>query len=391
MKIIFNRTQISNDIIPLMCAVSGKSTLTAIEGILIEAKMPDLCTMTTYDLEKGMRITVEAKVIEEGCYIINANKFAQTLKVMDGEEVTLTVDNRMTASIVSGKSSHKMNALDGEDFPELPTLRSEMGFTLRQSVLRGMLNKTMYAMGVNDQRVVLNGAFMKIDEGMLTVISCDSYKLAKCELKTDIENNNTDGERLHYQFIVPLKTVNELYRLLGDDEESTVRIYMMRKHMVYMIGNLTFFTRLIEGQYIEYDRIIFRNHTIRARVDRAELISALERAALITEERIAGAVRSPVRLDFDGDLLKVTATSSAGNTYDELSIEHEGEDISISFNNRYLIDSIRVCDEDRIEISLSTPRTSINIIPVVGEDDESRERAENRDDLFMLLPVRTKD
>lgn len=391
MKIIFNRTQISNDIIPLMCAVSGKSTLTAIEGILIEAKMPDLCTMTTYDLEKGMRITVEAKVIEEGCYIINANKFAQTLKVMDGEEVTLTVDNRMTASIVSGKSSHKMNALDGEDFPELPTLRSEMGFTLRQSVLRGMLNKTMYAMGVNDQRVVLNGAFMKIDEGMLTVISCDSYKLAKCELKTDIENNNTDGERLHYQFIVPLKTVNELYRLLGDDEESTVRIYMMRKHMVYMIGNLTFFTRLIEGQYIEYDRIIFRNHTIRARVDRAELISALERAALITEERIAGAVRSPVRLDFDGDLLKVTATSSAGNTYDELSIEHEGEDISISFNNRYLIDSIRVCDEDRIEISLSTPRTSINIVPVVGEDDESRERAENRDDLFMLLPVRTKD
>lgn len=391
MKIIFNRQQISNDIVPLMCAVSGKSTLTAIEGILIEAKMPDICTMTTYDLEKGMRITVEAKVIEEGCFIINATKFSQTLKVMEGEEVTLTVDDKLSASIVSGKSSHKMNALAGDDFPELPTLRSEMGFTLKQSVLRGMLNKTMYAMGVNDQRVVLNGAFMKIDEGMLTVISCDSYKLAKCELQTEIENNNTDGEKLRYQFIVPLKTVNELYRLLADDEESTVRIYMMRKHMVYMIGSLTFFTRLIEGQYIEYDRIIFKNHTITAQVDRAELIAALERAALITEERIAGAVRSPVRLDFEGDLLKVTATSSAGNTYDELAIIHEGDDISISFNNRYLIDSIRVCEDDRIRISLSTPRTSINIEPIVGEDDESRERAEGRDDLFMLLPVRTKD
>ena len=391
MKIIFNRQQIANDIVPLMCAVSGKSTLTAIEGILIEAKMPDICTMTTYDLEKGMRITVEAKVIEEGCFIINATKFSQTLKVMEGEEVTLTVDNKLSASIVSGKSSHKMNALDGSDFPELPTLKSEMGFTLKQSVLRGMLNKTMYAMGVNDQRVVLNGAFMKIDEGMLTVISCDSYKLAKCELKTEIENNNTDGERLRYQYIVPLKTVNELYRLLADDEESTVRIYIMRKHMVYMIGDLTFFTRLIEGQYIEYDRIIFKNHTITAEVDRAELIAALERAALITEERIAGAVRSPVRLDFEGDLLKVTATSSAGNTYDELAIVHEGDDISISFNNRYLIDSIRVCEDDRIRISLSPPRTSINIEPIVGDDDESRERAEGRDDLFMLLPVRTKD
>ncbi len=391
MKIIFNRQQISSDIVPLMCAVSGKSTLTTIEGILIEAKMPDTCTMTTYDLEKGMRITVEAKVIEEGCFIINATKFAQTLKVMEGEEVELTVDNKLCATIVSGKSSHKMNALAGEDFPQLPVLKSEMGFTLKQAVLRKMLSKTMYAMGVNDQRVVLNGAFFKIDEGCLTVISCDSYKLAKCVLTTDIENNNTDGERLHYQFIVPLKTVNELFRLCSDDEEDTLRIYMMRKHMVFMIGALTFFTRLIEGQYIEYDRIIFKNHTITAEMDRAELIAALERAALITEERIAGSVRSPVRLDFEGDLLKITATSSAGNTYDEIAIDHNGGDLSISFNNRYLIDSIRVCEEDRIRISLSTPRTSINIEPLSGEDEESQKRAEGREDLFMLLPVRTKD
>ena len=386
MKIIFNRQKIAADIVPLMCAVSGKSTLTTIEGILIEAKMPDTCTMTTYDLEKGMRITVEAKVIEEGCFIINATKFAQTLKVMEGDEVELTVDNKLCATIVSGKSSHKMNALAGEDFPQLPTLKSEMGFTLKQGVLRKMLNKTMYAMGVNDQRVVLNGAFIKIDEGHMTVISCDSYKLAKCELKTDIENNNTDGERLRYQFIVPLKTVNELYRLLSDDEDQTVRIYIMRKHMVYLIGGLTFFTRLIEGQYIEYDRIIFKNHTVKA-----ELIAALERAALITEERLAGAVRSPVRLDFEGDLLKITATSSAGNTYDEVAIVHEGADLSISFNNRYLIDSVRVCEEDRIKISLSSARLSINLEPVPGDDDESRERSEGREDLFMLLPVRTKD
>ena len=179
MKIIFNRQQISSDIVPLMCAVSGKSTLTAIEGILIEAKMPDTCILTTYDLEKGMRITVEAKVIEEGSYIINATKFAQTLKVMEGDEVTLTVDSNLSATNVSGKSSHKMNALAAEDFPQLPSLKSEMGFTLKQSILRSMLSKTMYAMGVNDQRVVLNGAFIKIDETHLTVISCDSYKLAK--------------------------------------------------------------------------------------------------------------------------------------------------------------------------------------------------------------------
>ena len=118
MKIIFNRSAISSAVAPLMCAVSGKSTLTAIEGILVEAKIPDTCTLTTFDLEKGVRITVEAKVIEEGSYIINAQKFTQTLRVMEGEEVTLTVDEKLSACIFSGKSSHKMNALAGADFPD---------------------------------------------------------------------------------------------------------------------------------------------------------------------------------------------------------------------------------------------------------------------------------
>lgn len=395
MKIIFKRQRIMNDIAPLLCAVSGKSTLTAIEGILIEAHAPDSCVMTTYDLEKGMRLQVEAEVIEDGSFIINATKFSQTLKVMEGDSVTLTVDDKLCATIESGKSSHKMNALAGADFPALPSLRSEMGFTLRQKSFREMLDKTMYAMGVNDQRMVLNGAFVKIADDGVTVISCDSFKLAKCELHTAVENNNTDGERLHYQFIIPNKTVGELYKLLSDKDDETIRIYMMRKHMVYLIGGLTFFTRLIEGEYIDFDRIILKNHKIHAYVNKNELIAALERAALITEERIAGSVRSPVKLELCGDLLKITAVSTAGTTYDEISVEHDGGDITISFNNRYLIDSVSACEGDEVKLSLSSPLASVNIEPTgyVNAVDESGEDKtdEKKEDLFMLLPVRTKD
>ena len=139
MKIIFNRQQIINDIAPLMGAVSGKSTLTAIEGILIEAKKPDTCVMTTYDLEKGVRITTEAKVLEEGTYIINAQKFMQTMKVMNSEEVTLTVDGKLSVCIESGKSVYKMSALEASDFPEIPKLTTPMGFTLKESVLKEMI------------------------------------------------------------------------------------------------------------------------------------------------------------------------------------------------------------------------------------------------------------
>ena len=385
MKIIFNRSAVSAAVAPLMCAVSGKSTLSTIEGILIEARFPDTCILTTYDLEKGVRITLEAKVLEEGKYIINAQKFNQTLRVMDGEEITLSVDSKLVATIVSGRSSHRMNALPGEDFPSIPELVSDRSFIVSQSVLKNMLAQVDFAMGVNDQRAVLNGTYFKITDDSVMLVSCDSFKLAKCSQKTELTNKNTNGNaHLEYAFIVPAKTVNELSRLLEDDGDALTQIYVTRKHIVLLIGELTFFSRLIEGEYIDYDRIIMKNHKISVVVDKKEIISALERAALVTEEKIAGSVRSHVKLEVVEDVLKISAVSSAGSTYDELFIEHAGDNISIAFNNRYLTDSIKACRDEKIHLTMSSPLTSMNIEPVVDEENDTEE-------IFMLLPVRTKD
>ena len=383
MKIIFKRQTAIATASPLMCATASKTVLPTGDGILIEAKVPDICIFTTYDLEKGLRTTVEAKVIEEGTYIISAQKFIQTLKVMEGDEVTLTVDDKLSACISSGTSTHRMSALAGSDFPKLPELRSQLGFELPAPMLKKMLAKTMYAIGVNDQRPVLNGCFFRVTDERLLLVSCDSFRLARCAIHTPMENRNDDGESLHYSFIMPVKTVNELYKLLSDDEEDSVRIYMMRKHMVLILGDITFFSSLIEGEYIDYDRIIITSHRIKIELDRAALISALERAALVTEERVAGSVRSHVKLEISGNALKISANSSTGSTYDEIFVNHEGDDIVIAFNNRYLIDSVRACNSERIRISLSTPLSSINIEPVDG--------AENEEDVFMLLPVKMKD
>ena len=384
MKIIFNRSEISAAVAPLMCAVSGKSTLSTIEGILIEAKAPDTCVLTTFDLDKGVRITVEAKVIEEGSYIINAQKFNQTLRVMEGEEVTLTVDEKLVACIFSGRSSHKMSALVGSDFPNIPDLVSDRSFIVGQAVVKKMMNQVSFAMGVNDQRNVLNGTFFKITDDSIMMVACDSFKLAKCAKTTELINKNTNGnEHLEYKFIVPVKTMNELSRLLSDDEDAVMQIYVTRKHIVFLIGELIFFSRLVDGEYIDYDRIIMSSHKISVTLDRRELISALERAALVTEEKIAGSVRSHVKLDVSQDVLKISAVSSAGSTYDELFIEHTGDDLLIAFNNRYLIDSVKACSDEKIVLSMSSPLTSMNIQPAVEEEGE--------EEIFMLLPVRMKD
>ncbi len=383
MKIIFKRQTAEKTAAPLMCATGGKSVLATSEGILIEASSPDICIFTTYDMEKGLRTNVEAKVIEGGSYIINAQKFIQTLKVMDGEEIMLTVDDKLSACITSGKSSHKMNALKGEDFPALPSLTSELGFEIKYSTLRKMIAKTAYAMGVNDTRPVLNGCYFKIHGNELMMVSCDGYKMAKCVLNTKLENRNSDGSELRFSFIIPNKTMNELYKLISGDDDKNVRIYMMRKHIIMQIGDITFFSRLIEGEYIDYDRIIVTTHKVVVDIDREELVSALERAALVTEERIAGSVRSHVKLEFDDNILRISANSSAGSTYDEIETVSEGGKIAIAFNNRYLIDSVRSCTGEKIRLSLSSPLTSMNIQPIDSDDGS--------DDIFMLLPVRTKE
>jgi DNA polymerase-3 subunit beta len=365
-----------------MSVVSGKSTLTATDGILIEANQADSCTMTAFDLEKGMKITVEAEVLEQGSYIINAQKFNQTLRVMDGEEITLSVDSKLGAHFECGRSSHKTGALKAEDFPEIPDLVTDKGFVVSQADLKNMLSKVSYAMGVNDPRPVLNGCFIKTAENNIDIVACDSFKLAVCSSEAELKKLDGSSKGAEFSFIIPVKSVNEIVKLLSDDEDDKVTVYMSHKNMVIVFEDLIFFTRLINGEYIDYNRIIIKNHKIQLVAEKQDIIAALEKASLITEEKIAGSVRAHVKLEAVGDILKVSAISSAGSIYDEIEIEHNGDDITIAFNNRFLIDSIRACRSDKIKMSLSSPLMSINVEPY-DEDSGS--------ELFMLLPVRTKD
>ena len=355
MKIVFRKDILSAAVAPLMSGVSTKMTMAATEGILIEATLPNSCVMTTYDIEKGVRVTLEAEVIEAGSAIVSASKFSQIVRVMDGGDITLTVDDRNAASIVSGRSAHTLTALPAKDFPEIPRLISSQGFVASQKIVRGMIAKCLYAMGVNDQRPVLNGLFFSVKDNMLHMVSCDSFKMATCATEAEIMGLEGSSAVDNIRFILPNKSVGELYKLLNDkDDDAIVTVYMSRKNIVFVMDDMTFFSKLIEGEYIDYNRIILRNHRITVYADRESIISALEHAALITEEKVAGSVRSHVRLEVSGNLLKISATSGTGSAYDEVAVGHEGDDLVIAFNNRYLIDSLRACSSDRVKLSMSS-------------------------------------
>ena len=381
MKIIFNRQLLINTVSPLMCAVAPKGTNPVTEYIQISATAEKGIVLTTYDLEKGVMTAAEGEIEREGCYCVNANKLFQTLKVMESEEVSLEVSENLETTIRSGRSLYRMQALSGEDFPILPTVRSGSGFEVSSAKLKTMISKISYAMGINDQRPVLNGAFFKISNGQLMTVACDSFKLAKCVCRTEIRNLS-EGDA-DYQYIIPQKTVNELFRMLPDGEDDTVVFNLSHKNMVCSFNGLTFYSRLIEGEYIDFDRIIIKNHKISVIADRGQLLAALDRAAVVTEEKVPGSTRTPLKFTVEGNVLKLNAVSSVGVSYEELEVEHTGDDIVISFNNRNLIDSVKSCSGEKIRIELSTPLYSINIIPLnPGEGNE---------DVFFMMPIRTKN
>ena len=349
----------------------------------MNAENPGEVVLTSFDLEKAVRVKCEATVLETGCYAINASKLSQMLKVMDGEEVTITVNAKLETTLVSGKSTQKMSALNAEGFPAIPAINNKaLRYEISCSLLKKMIAKVSFAMGVNDQRHILNGAYFRVEEDKIMVVACDGFKMAKCTAKADIINRSDDNVAVRYSYIVPAKTVQELYRMLPDGEEDRVMMHMSRKYLICYFENMTFYTRLIEGEYIDYDRIILKTHKIFINVDRDRLLGALERAAVVTEERIIGSNRTPVRFNPEGDVLKIMANSSAGSSYEEIEIDHEGEDLLISFNNKYLIDAIRSCDCDRLRIEMTTAFSSINIIPLDLE--------EGSDEVFFLLPIKTK-
>jgi DNA polymerase-3 subunit beta len=378
MKVIFNRSILEAALTPAMGCVSNKNTMTSVEGILIETD-GDRCILSAYDLEKGLRITVPATVEVEGSYIINALKLNQIIRSMPENDVTIEVDRRNVAKISSGRSLFELHVLKGEDFPNLPELSVEDGISIKQGELRSLIVMTLFAVAQNDQRPALNGAFFQIENNTITAVSCDSNRLAVKRKRCEIERGDHDTIQ---KFIIPGKTLSELIKLIGDGDEI-ITLRPARKHVIIKIGEMFFFSRLIDEEYIDYERFIPKNNKIIVEINTDELKRCLERASLVTEDIKMGQVKSPLRCNFEDDLLQLSSVSASGSFNDEIIIKKEGGNIEIGFNCRYLLDAIRCCETEQIKLSMSTPLMSMLIEPVEINDDDYF--------IYLVLPVKMKD
>ena len=382
MKFTVQKSSLMKMLTPAMGTVSNKNTITSIEGVLIETFDDNRIQISTYDMNKGFRATIETVSIErEGSFIINAQRLYQTVRVLPDDEITFDIDDKLSCRISCGKASFSMFALRGQDFPNLPDLVTDRGFTISADALKKMISKVTHSIAEADTRPMLCGAFMKVSESGLEMVSCDSYRLSRCRMVCNI--GKLGQEDVDYSFIVPGHALGELSKILSDGDEEDCRFYLSRKHAIINKGNVIFFTRLIDSEYIDYNRIIPRDNDILVTVDRERLLSGLERANIIAEEKIQGSGRSYVKLSCEGHYLSLTSTSVNGGVNDEMDCVHEGGDIDIGFNCRYLIDAVKVAEGEEILIKMKSANQAITIEP--------KERGEEFDYFYMILPVRMNE
>lgn len=382
MKIVFAKDVLLANLMPVMGTVSNKNTITSLEGVLVETLGGNTVRFTTYDMNKGTRTTFEAiEVLEEGKYIINAQRLSQIVKVMADGEITIEVDQKLAVRISGESSSFTMYAFNGVEFPALPELRGERGFEIAGDKLREMIGKVMHSIAENDSRPSLCGAYFNINGSCLKVVSCDSFTLSECSKECEI-NSVGEAQESVFQFILPGHALNEMNKILSDKKE-TVKMYLARKHAILETEGLVFFTRRIDGDYFDYQRIIPRDQTIFVKVNRERLLSGLERALLIADEKVQGSGKNYVKLEIRDQVLTLTSTSTNGRVYDEMACEHQGDDLIIGFNCRYLINNVRAANAEELILSLRSSNQAMIIRAAEEKEDETF--------FYMLLPVRIVD
>lgn len=348
-------------------AVSPKSSIPALEGILLEADS-DL-RLTGYNLETGIRTIVPADIREEGTLVLGARLFGEIVRKLPDDIVTFQSENYMV-NIKCGMSEFNILGTDPEEFPELPTVEYQNSLILPQSRLKAMISQTLFAVSDNESRPIHTGSLFEVDSEGLTIVSVDGYRLA---LRHESIDKKEGAET--FSFVVPGAALSEVEKICSDVDEPA-SVTQGARHVMFKVGDTMLVSRRLEGEFLAYRQAIPRNNTIHVEGDTRALLSSIDRVSLIISDKL----KSPLRCVFDSNLLKISTKTAIGDAYDECPLSGDGGGLEIGFNNKYLMDALKAAPADKVRLELTTGVSPCVILPTEGEENF----------LYMVLPVRLK-
>ena len=347
-------------------AVAAKSSIPAMEGILIEADTR--LRLTGYNLETGIQATVPAEIKEPGSLVLSARLFGEIIRKMPDDVVIFTAKDYMV-NIKCGMSEFNILGTDPEEFPELPSVEQQNAVVLEQSVLRSMISQTLFAVSDNESRPIHTGSLFEVEDGQLTVVSVDGYRLALRREK--LENIGKDES---FSFVVPGSALSEVERICSG--EGPVTVSQGARHIMFQAGQTVLVCRRLEGEFLPYRNAIPRNNKIHVECDAKALLSSIDRVSLIISEKL----KSPLRCVFGDGMVSITTRTSIGDAADQCPITGDGQGLEIGFNNKYLMDALKAAPADRLRLEFTSGVAPCVILPAEGEETF----------VYMVLPVRLK-
>ena len=348
-------------------AITNRSAIPVLEGIYLKAEGFNL-TLTGYDMEMGITTTIECNVLVPGETVLEAKLLLSMVSRMPAGDVRIELTDEGQAIISGGVAGFEIPAMNASDYPSLPVTGADNTMTIPTSMMRELIEKTIYAVSQDDKKPAHTGELFVIEPGSLTIVALDGYRLAI--IQRDVECTRD------IRIIIPAKTLQELLKIMGGPDDP-VKIDANRRYVVFTTNGYTIMSRLIEGDFLNYESVIPKDKKTRVTVDCKTFINTIERASLIITERL----KNPLRITFAEDKITVRCQTPLGKVVDEFPpVAMTGDPVEIGFNNRYLLDAMRYSKCERMVLEINGPLSPVKILPEDGKDF-----------IYLVLPVRFKN
>lgn len=363
MNIVCNKADLVNGINIALKAVSTKSTMPILECLVIEVS-DDIIKLIANDMEIGIETIVKGKIIETGSIALNAKVFFEIIRKLPDSLVTIKTNENLKTIITCEKAKFNIVGKPTEEFPDLPQIEKDKMIALSQYSLKEIIRQTVFSISDNESNKIMTGELFEIEKDEFKVVSLDGHRISirKIKLKEQYDS---------IKVIVPGKTLNEISKILSGEIEDEVAIFFSQNYIIFEFNETTVLSRLIEGEYFKIDQMLSNDYETKITINKKEFLSCIDRASLLVRE----SDKKPIIIQISDNDMELKMNSTIGSMSEEIDIQKEGKDILIGFNPKFLIDALRVIDDEEITIYLFNPKAPCFI----------KDKEENY--IYLILPV----
>ncbi len=372
MKFVYEKEKLLIGLNSVSRASVGRTTTPILEGILINVKKNNI-VLTTNDLDIGMEYTLEeGEIIEEGKVVVDCKMFGDIIRKLPNEPITFYINDKDLLVIECEGSVYKLSTMKADEFPVLPSIDVENTISLSQGALKEMIKKTIFAVSVEENRPIFTGCLIEVVDGELNVVAVDGFRLAlrKIPMPTSVQK---------FSAIVPGKYLNEIVKNLQDIDD-TLEISISKNQALFELKNCKIVTRLLEGDFLNYNSVIPQEKDTRIKVNKSALQNAIERAAIFSISSAEKEKKYPIKIYVSLGSIIISCTSQVGDAKEEVLVETTGKELEIGFNPKYLVDALKVIEDDEVYLDFGSSISPCVIRPVIDEKYT-----------YMVLPVRLKE